>query len=140
MGYYRGDGSNYTGGGYYRGDPFLGAVLGGLVSKAGRWAVKRITGKGLKRAAVGTAIAVGTQVAPRIPTPGGGNIDLGAILPGGDPFYTPRRKYRKMNPLNPRALKRALRRAEGFEQFAARTVNALYKQVGGRRTRVFKKC
>jgi hypothetical protein len=34
-------------------------------------------------------------------------------------------KNRKMNPLNPRALKRALRRSEDFEGIARRTVNAL---------------
>lgn len=35
-------------------------------------------------------------------------------------------KNRHMNPLNPRALKRALRRAEKFEHFARRVVNARY--------------
>lgn len=34
---------------------------------------------------------------------------------------------RKLNPLNPRALKRGLRRAEGFAKFAKRTMNGLYK-------------
>lgn len=34
-------------------------------------------------------------------------------------------RYRSMNPLNPRALRRGLRRAEGFERIARRTVNAL---------------
>lgn len=35
-------------------------------------------------------------------------------------------RNRHMNPLNPRALKRALRRAEKFEHFARRVVNARY--------------
>jgi len=34
-------------------------------------------------------------------------------------------RRRRMNVMNPRALKRALRRAEGFEKIARRTVNAL---------------
>lgn len=34
-------------------------------------------------------------------------------------------RNRRMNPLNPRALRRALRRSEDFEQIAKRTVNAL---------------
>ena len=46
---------------------------------------------------------------------------------------------RRINPLNPRALKRALRRAEGFEAFAKKTVNALYKTVDGRRVKTFKR-
>lgn len=35
-------------------------------------------------------------------------------------------RNRQMNPLNPRALKRALKRAEKFEHFARRVVNARY--------------
>lgn len=34
-------------------------------------------------------------------------------------------RFRSMNPLNPRALRKGLRRAEGFERIARRTVNAL---------------
>lgn len=157
MGYYRGDYYRGDGGNnYYRGDPFLGGLIGGLAAKAGKWAVKRITGSGLKKTAiatVGTGIAIGM---PRIPLPGGGSLDIGAALPGGAPLFTPGQcppgyhldkrtrskcvRNRKMNPLNPRALKRGLRRAEGFEIFAKRTMNALYKTVGGTRTRKFKKC
>jgi hypothetical protein len=33
-----------------------------------------------------------------------------------------RRRYRRMNPLNPRALRRALSRARSFEKFARRTI------------------
>lgn len=46
---------------------------------------------------------------------------------------------RSMNPLNPKALNRSLRRASGFEKFAKKTMNALYKTSGGTRTRKFKK-
>lgn len=81
-------------------------------------------------------------------------INPTAILPGGRPFTQPTSsvamngqcpkgfhlnkqdgKYgaagtycvrnRSLNPLNPRALKRGLRRAERFEKFARRTVNGL---------------
>lgn len=34
----------------------------------------------------------------------------------------PRRKYRRMNPLNPKALNRSIRRARAFEKFARRTI------------------
>jgi len=40
---------------------------------------------------------------------------------------------RKLNPLNPRALKRGLRRAEGFAKFAKRTMNGLMKPGSTRR-------
>lgn len=36
-------------------------------------------------------------------------------------------RFRSMNPLNPRALRKGLRRAEGFERIARRTVNALHR-------------
>ena len=75
---YYGARGDYVGGrsNYYRGDPFIGAIIGGvaravgagpLIAKAGRWVAGRITGQGLKRAAqtavgvAGTAV-VGTAV------------------------------------------------------------------------------
>jgi len=136
MGYYRGDGGNYSGGGYYRGDPFLGAALGfvakkvaaPLVKKAGAWIGRQTVGGLAGKVAATTAgtIAAGkvVQVAR-----GGGEIVMDPIsmMPGGEPgmriVYPGRR--RRMNVMNPRALKRALRRAEGFEKIARRTVNAL---------------
>lgn len=138
MPYYRGD---YVGGSnYYRGDPLLGALVGGLVGKAAKWAAGRIAGSGAKKAvaagAAGTAISMIPGVLPSraagstppilIGGPGGLGLDPLAALPGGRPLVTfGRKKYRRMNPLNPKALKRALRRAEGFEKFARQTVNAL---------------
>lgn len=159
MGYYqRGD---YYRGDYYRGDPFLGGLIGsaaarlgigGAVAKAGKWLVGKITPKVVKTAAgVAGAGATAITIAGALPQGTGGSrmpvnigplgIDPGSALPGGQPLFTwGRKKYRRMNPLNPRALKRALRRAEGFEKFAKRTVNALYKTSDGRRTKKFKKC
>jgi len=47
---------------------------------------------------------------------------------------------RKLNPLNPRALKRGLRRAYGFDKFARKTMNALYRTVPGKvKQRKFKR-
>lgn len=155
MGYYmRGD---YYRGDYYRGDPFLGALigsvarsvgLGSVASKAAKWVGGKLLGTTAKQAATGAltaagAVATGVTLAGAIPKINVGtvSVDPGSLLPGGKPFVTwGRKKYRRLNPLNPKALKRALRRAEGFEKFAKRTVNALYKNVDGRRTRTFKKC
>lgn len=174
--YYRGD---YTRGGYYRGDPFLGALIGGVArsvglgkvaAKAGRWLAGRITGSSVKRATqvIGGTVAgaVATTVANRVlapsPTITMENIEPldmggGEVMGGGGGtqvvmtasgrrmrvrWSSSKGKWvavRTMNPLNPKALKRSLRRAEGFEKFARRTMNALFKTSGGTKVRKFKR-
>lgn len=141
MPYYRGD-SYGRGSHYYRGDPFLGALagaaLGGLGKLAGKavgWVGKQVAGsKGKVAATTAVATTIGMPILqasagqPQAPiTIGPLGINPMAALPGGEPLFSfgGRKKYRRMNVLNPRALKRALRRAEGFEKFARRTVNAL---------------
>jgi len=136
MPYYRGDYVGQARGGYYKGDPFIGgliargvkAVAGPLVRKAGRWLGRQTVGGAIAKGAgavatAGTVVGVGRSIARSQPIV----IDPGAAMPGGEPLFGfgGRKKYRRMNPLNPRALKRALRRAEGFEKFARKTVNAL---------------
>lgn len=174
MPYYRGD---YVGSGsnYYRGDPFLGALVGGIArsvglgkvaAKVGRWAVQRISGGSLKKVAgaIGGTVAgvAGTAIVNRIvnPPPVLSAVDELQALPGGaGPMMeapmgsggtqwvtTPSGRrmrvrwsaqkgkwvaVRSMNPLNPKALNRALRRATGFEKFAKRTVTALYRSASG---------
>ena len=156
MGYYmRGD---YYRGDYYRGDPFLGGLIGAaarsvgagaIVAKAGRWLLGKVggmTAAGAAKTAAKVAVgAAGTAVVakglPKINI-GPLTVDPGSALPGGEPLFQWGRggkRYRRMNPLNPKALKRALRRAEGFEKFAKSTVNALYKTVDGRRVHTFKR-
>ena len=153
MSYYKGD--YYSGrGDYYRGDPFLGALVplaGGLLKKG----VSALIAKAGARGATGAAAAVaggaaavgaasrltsGGPIRLPAPMPGGAVIQPGRILPGGAPFITqgqaPRGyhahkelakrgvikwvKNRYMNPANPKALRRAIRREEGFCQLAAR--------------------
>ena len=155
MSYYRGD---YYRGDYYRGDPFLGALAGAAIKKVGGIALRALSktgaktvGGGLARVAGGAAVAApvlsaATSMVPRAAT-GSMPISLGPIgidpmaaLPGGRPLFTfGQRKRRRINPLNPKALRRALRRAEGFEKFAARTVNSLYKVIDGRKVRTYKR-
>lgn len=150
MPYYRGDAYGGRGGNYYRGDPFIGGLIAGaagkLAGKAVRWVAGKVGGAAARTApivapiirdaapgVVGGAIgyAAGRQSMPSIP-------QLGPMSPmaGPDIVWT---KRRKMNPLNPKALRRALRRAEGFEKFAARTVNAMYRVIDGRKVRTYKK-
>jgi len=147
--YYRGDGGNYYRGDYYKGDPFLGGLIAGaarrVLPKVGRFLLGAARRTGAKTvggaiartggaiATAGTVVGVGRDVM-RATRPGREmEIDIGNILPGGEPLIGYRRKYRKLNPLNPKALKRALRRAEGFEKFAKRTMVALVKPGGGRK-------
>jgi len=177
--YYRGD---YVPSGYYRGDPWVGAVLGGVarsvglgkaVARAGRWVAGRITGTTVKRAAqavggIAATTVVGTAVSrainPSQPVSiddldmGGGGGGGGVMQGGGGGgsqwvmtasgrrmrvrWSQSKGKWvavRSMNPLNPKALNRSLRRATGFEKFAKKTMNALYKTSGGARVRKFKK-
>lgn len=154
MGYYRGD--YYRGdGNYYRGDPFLGGLISGaakfaapLIGKAANW-VGKATGLVARNPVAAAATAVGATApilrapAASMPAPiqlGPIGINPGAALPGGQPLITwGVKKRRRMNPLNPKALKRAIRRAEGFEKFARKTVNALYTTRGGVRRKTFKK-
>lgn len=173
MTYYRGD---YSRSGYYRGDPFIGGLIGGaaralgvggLVAKAGKWAVSRITGQTVKRAAQvaggAVAAAAGTAVVNRMVNPpapieigplglGGGAEEMGGggtvveVSPSGRRIrkrWSQREQrwiaIRKINPLNPRALKRSLRRAGGFEKFAKKTMNALFTTKAGVKKRKFKR-
>lgn len=155
MPYYRGDAYYGRGGNYYRGDPFLGAVVGSLIGgaakKVGRWVGSKIGGSAGRASATvapiirdiapavaggAVGVAVGQKYGPSIsPIPQIPQISPG-MAAGVVPMY---RKSRRMNPLNPRALKRALRRAEGFEKFAKRTVNAMYRVIDGRKVRTYKK-
>lgn len=146
MPYYRGD-SYGRGNNYYRGDPFLGGVVaglvGGAVKKAARWVGQRVSGAGAR--------AVTTIARDLAPTTVAGAAGY-AMGRGAQPVLSPIQplgpmagpditwqKRRRMNPLNPKALRRALRRAEGFEKFAAKTVNALYRVIDGRKVRTYKK-
>lgn len=135
MPYYRGDYYKGDGGNYYRGDPFIGGLVAGAVGK--------LAGKAA--AAVGRAVGRGGRQIVRDLAPSSAAGAIGVALgqrmgPGtGVVKYVPQKKYRRMNPLNPRALKRALRRAEGFEKFAKDTINGLYRVIDGRRVRTFKK-
>ena len=134
--YYRGD--------YYRGDPgFFGSLLhavGGVVGGA----LKGIAGGpigmigGAIRGAVGATktniaaetgpssmnvhaeqVAMHQQALQRLKARGGA---VGAIGAGG-------RRHRSINPANVKALRRALRRAEGFHQLAKRVIHITHPKA-----------
>lgn len=124
---YYGAGDYYAAGGYYQAGGLFGSIgkaLGGAVKGfLGGGPLGAIRGAGaalIKRPSV-------TPVAPGITMPGGGMIvpapglvGFGQrILPGGATGYEFRRR-RRINPLNIKALRRAMRRAKGFERQARR--------------------
>lgn len=130
MAYYGGVGDYYRGD-YYYGDP------GGIKSLIKRAAGSKLVRRFVKPIAkmipgVGTVVGIagaGATIAgavrpPARPAPPGqikvpgmrGTIER--ILPGGETGYYRRRR---MNPTNPKALRRALRRVTGFAKLAQRT-------------------
>lgn len=176
MGYYGGTSvyrGDYYRGDYYRGDPFLGALigrvassigLGKLAAKAGRWAVQRITGSGLKRAAGvaagAAAAAAGTAIVNRVVNPptemtpiemdapvltagggggGGGGTQWVQTASGRRMrvrWSASKGKWvavRSMNPLNPRALRRAVSRAERFTKFSRSVLTATRRPDGSKK-------
>ncbi len=119
MSYYTGD--------YYSGDNYGAYQAGGLFKTLGK-----LVG-GVARGVVGSIPGVGGVVnallptSPRIqgispgrivPVPGFGGA-VSRALPGGESGFMVGRS-RRMNPLNIKALRRAMRRAKGFERQARR--------------------
>ncbi len=49
------------------------------------------------------------------------------------------KRYRRINPLNPKALRRALRRATGFEHFARKVMHLTHRRPGTTRFKFPKK-
>jgi hypothetical protein len=130
MGYYRGD--------YYRGDdeepeqlgyseeylasqpssaPAEASMFSGLgaLASRGAGALGRFMGSPAGSALTGaTAGAIAERIA-RGGTRGGGRARTGGP-----------RRYRRMNPLNPRALRRSMRRVQSFAKFARKTMTFVH--------------
>lgn len=115
----------YNAGDYYQGDNY---AAGGLLGSVGRVL------SGVVRGAVGAVIPtfaprpgpqiVAPNVLPVRRTPGVSGI-IQRTLPGGKTGYEIElpgmmRRRRRLNPLNPSALRRAGRRIKGFLRFASR--------------------
>jgi hypothetical protein len=130
MGYYaRGD--FYRGrGDFYRGRGDTGSALATIGRSLPDW----MPGVGTLRS-LGTAGGLGAAMA-RSPS----LIEQGIAKLQGTKARTIRvtdpnapfggRMYRRINPLNPKALRRALRRAKGFERFARRVMHFTHRRPG----------
>lgn len=116
--------SYYGMGDYYRvGDPGLFSSIGSFARKA--------VGVGVGFATGGPVGAAATLLGRPTMTLGGGTrVTPSAALPGGAPFIQGRRKRRRMNVTNDKALKRAIRRQEGFVKLARKSLKGTgYKIV-----------
>lgn len=154
MGYYMGDYYAMTGrSSFYRGDPFWGFLgrmagtalkaitgLGGSGAKAeapsvaqtiGKQAgmvvgrVKGIVSRHPVLSAAGAAAVLGASAGAGVESVGRGRMVVG---PGG----MVRRRHRRMRVTNPKALRRALRRAYGFERIAMKTIHLLHPKKKAR--------
>ena len=134
------------------GDPglfgFLGRTLGGAIKGfIGGGPLGALTGaaKGalgqhpvLRQNPIGATLAPAAQMLPSFPTlmgPGPGRPVPGIkgviqrALPGGETGHA---KRRRLNVTNPKALRRAIRRARGFEKLALKTIRLVNPQRRGR--------
>jgi len=142
------------------GDPFLGVIahaLGGagkLVGRAAGKAIKAIR----KNPAEARALALDTYYPPTVgragsgtghralppmaPAPGSAVVARGRLIPPPGAriqrfpaaVYATGRRRRRMNSLNLRALKRALRRVKSFEKIARKVIRPSARQHHFRRT------
>jgi hypothetical protein len=146
MGYYQGD--FYGRPGMYRGDPGFFSFLGGLAKKAvgfipgvgpiASGAIEAVSG-GLAKRAGGAMKSVGGAIVrhPVLSAAGAaGAIGIGAGVTGSR-MLGGHRKCKHINPrtgkcvrrmrvTNPRALRRAIRRAHGFARLAMKTIHLVH--------------
>lgn len=130
--YYRGAGDFYRG----MGDPGILGVVGGL-ARRGVGLAARGLGLTTPVGIVGTVAAAAAPGIVKRATGGKIKIHPTKILPGGEPFIE-RVKRRTMNPANPKALRRAIRRLDGFTGLANRTLKGTgyaIKRTGRPKTR-----
>ena len=132
------------------GDPGLFGFLGrtliggvkGLISGGPLGALTGAASAALRRTPpvaiqnpIGATLAPMGQLFPTLMGPGGPKPKPGVTgviqraLPGGETGYF---KRRRMNVTNPKALRRAIRRARGFEKLALRTIKLVSPQRKGR--------
>jgi hypothetical protein len=118
----------YAAGDYYAGDP--GRVRAAVAGKGKPGLLARVKGRFAKDPAIPGLKRLGKAGLKKIKDP------FGLGVPGAAG-----RRHRRMNVLNPRALRKALRRAEGFTRFAKRIVHITMpkKHVHGFRFRRRKK-
>lgn len=99
-----------------------GSLLGGAIRRTASGLIRRLGGK--TAVAVGTGVSIGSAIPGRSAPPGmipkrGIRGKVQRLLPGGESGFVRRRR---MNVANPKALRRAIRRTDGFVKLARRTL------------------
>lgn len=135
MGYYMGAGDYYRGDGNYAAGGFFSSIgkAIGSVAKVALPAVGTLVGGplgGILGGAVSRGLAGGGGGAPQaaaaqagmpvVPVPGLRGLAQRVIPGGATGLMVAKGKTRRINPLNIKALRRAMRRAKGFEKQARR--------------------
>ncbi len=148
MSYYQGD---FYRGDFYRGDPGFFSFLGGLAKSAvslipgvGPTASRILTsgaasGVGTLAARAGSIVRAGRGVIVKHPVLTGaaaagtiGALGVGAGRMGarrGMRMLPGMRRHRRMRVTNPKALRRAIRRAEGFSRLARRVLKFTHPRL-----------
>lgn len=115
---------------YYAGDPGVLSDIWGRAKTAlapvGKELLAQALGGAPKMPGLPSGLAGLTSTAPKLPPGGLGAIGkaiaekaAGKAAPGEEEA----RHYRRTNVLNPRALRRAMRRVQGFAKFATKTMS-----------------
>lgn len=145
MGYYQGD--------FYRGDPGFFSFLGGLAKKAvgfipgvgpiASTALSTIGGGGSKLARMAKssplAMRAGRAIVKHpVLSAAGAAGAIGAMGAGVGAVAARRgmvhvgKRHRRMNVCNPRALRRSIRRTQGFAKLAMRTIHLVHPRKKAR--------
>jgi hypothetical protein len=96
----------------------------GEVAALARRALPGLARLGGKLLAGGTAAATIYEAYKGVTgAPAAAGASSFAAQMAAQPLDTGRRKYRRINPLNPRALRRSLRRIQGFSRFARKVMH-----------------
>jgi len=97
----------------------LSSMAGKALAKVGKVSplARVIPGVGTAMAVAGMASSAGSAVARKVAvkTPSGATVRPLAAMPGGVPLYS-KKKYRRQNVGNMKALRRAIRRIQGAEK------------------------
>ena len=110
--------------GYYRGDYYMAGQAGALAKIGSSLAGGARGGLGKGLATLGKGLGLGAlfglgeeAVEGALSGAGSAASAIKEALGGGG------RSYRRMNVLNPRALRRSMRRVQGFAKFARKTIS-----------------
>jgi hypothetical protein len=147
MTYYSGDYSGLTRAGRMAGDPGFFSFLGGLAKKAAGFipgagpvvsgVLEGVTAHGAKSAMqkAGRGAITIVKKHPGMTAAAGAGVlagGAGAMMLGRHPGLRGGRRHKRMRVTNPKALRRAIRRTQGFAKLAMRTIHLVHPRKKAR--------